>query len=106
MRKRVTVLTLCVCVCVCVCVCGVYCSRTKFIRQTDFSLRFHDFQLTELSGVVSFTSYRPFRSFFEVAAIFLHDELPRAQYTHAQPRFYMEHTISHVAFPEFVLLSS
>ena len=52
-------------------------STAQVIRHiaVDFSLRF---QLTEVSEVVSFTSYRPFRSFFE------HDELPRASYTYAR----------------------
>ena len=86
----------------CVCVCRVYCSRTKFIRQTisvpaDFSLRFQDFQLTKLSEVVSFTSSRPSRSFFEVAAILLHDKLLRAPYAHWRASWILC-TISHVAF--------
>ena len=74
------VLTLCVCVGGCV---GVYCS---FIRQTK---RFPTFQNC-LKLILS-------------AAIFLHDEL---LHTHAQARFYMEHTIiCHVAFLEFKLVS-
>ena len=82
---------------VCVCV------ESKFIRQTKRSCRFFtDFQLTELSEVVSFTSYRPFRSFFEVAAILLHNELPRALYAHAQAGSIWS---ALVAFLKFALLS-
>ena len=80
--------------CVCVCVMTLL-LKNKVIRQTaaDFSLCFRDFQLTDLSEVVSFMSYRHFRSFFEVAAIFLHDELPHAPYAHVQAGMYMEHTV-------------
>ena len=82
----ITVLTVCVCVCVCVAsIAQEQSLYDKLSIAADFSLRFQDFQLTELSEVVSFTSYRPFRTFFEVATIFfLHDELPRARHVHAQ----------------------
>ena len=85
----------CVCVCVSVCVESTAQEQTLYNKLSvaaDFSLRF---QLTE---VASFTSYRPFRSFFEVVAILLHDELPHAPYTHVQAGFCMECTINHLAF--------
>ena len=89
----------------CVCVCEESTAQEQSLYDklsiaADFLLHFRDFQLTELSEVISFTSYRPFRSFFEVAAIFLHDELPHAPYAHAQAGFYMKRTISHMEFVE------
>ena len=66
LKRGITVLTLCVCVCVCVCVCEESTAQEqslydKLCTATDSSLEFRDFQLTELSEVLSFTSYRPFR---------------------------------------------
>ena len=57
----------------------------------DCSLRFQDFQLTELSDV-SFTSYRSFCSFFTVVAIFLNHALIWATMRgHAVPPFKRMH---------------
>ena len=97
--------------CVRVCVCDESTAQEQSLYDklniaTDFLLGFRDFQLTLLSEVVSFTGYRPFCSFFELAAIFLYDELPRASYAHMQAGFCMECTICHVAFLEFVLILS
>ena len=69
-----------VCVCVCVCVESTAQKQSLYDKLSiavDFSLRFRDFQITKLF------SYRPFCSFFEVAAIFLHDELLCALYAYA-----------------------
>ena len=86
MRKRGNYGTYFVCVCVCVSVCVESTAQEQILYNklsiaADFLIRFRDFQLTELSEVVSFTSNRPFRSLFEAAAIFLHDELPRTMYS-------------------------
>ena len=100
MHKRDNYGTLCVCECV-ESTAQEQSLYDKLSIAADVSLHFQDFQLTELSEVVSFTSYRPFRSFFEVVAILFHNELPRAPYVHVQAGFYMECTISHVAFLKF-----
>ena len=69
-------LLLCVCVCVYVCVCEESTAlQHRFYDEVrsiapDCSLRFQDFQLTELSDVISFTSYRYFRSSSMIAANF------------------------------------
>ena len=47
----------------------------KVSIAADCSLHFQDFQLTELSDVVSFMSYRSFRSSFAVATTFLNHVL-------------------------------
>ena len=115
MRKRVMVLTLCVCVLVCVCEESTALEHrfyNKVSIAADCLLRFQDFQLTELSDVVSFMSYRSFCSSLTVAAIFLNHILIRAttwshctaSQAHMQGRFNMECTICHMVFLEFALL--
>ena len=79
----------------------------------DCSLCFQDFQLTELSDIVSFMCYRSFHSSFTVAAIFLNHVLiqvtarcratPPLKRMH-EGRFNMEYTICHMVFLEFALL--
>ena len=107
MRKRVAVLTLCVRVCVCEeSTAQDQSLYDKLKHSCRFFAMFSKFPTTKLSEVISFTSYRSFRSFFDVVAFFLHDELLHVLYAHAQAGFCMEHTISHMAFLEFALLSS
>ena len=68
------------CVCVCLLVCVYVCEESTALKHrfydkvsiaADCLLHFQDFQLTELSDVVYFTSWRSFRSSFMVVAIFL-----------------------------------
>ena len=87
--------------CVCVCVCEestdlVHRFYDKVSIAADCSLRFQDFQLTELSNV-SFTSYRSFRSSFMVAAVFLNHVLIQAT---ARARLRRAASQAHVRTPK------